>query len=115
MSDPSWRDLRACADLPTAMFYPATGEHGRAAKAVCAGCPVAADCLESAMANSEEFGIWGGKSERQRRAMRYEARNGAPLGADAAHGVYRYNTGCRCNICRLSRAAYRRTAKEVAA
>lgn len=68
----TWRDLRACADLPTAMFFPGIGDHGRDAKAVCAECPVRTDCLEAGMA--EEFGIWGGLSERQRRRVRQQRR-----------------------------------------
>jgi WhiB family redox-sensing transcriptional regulator len=40
------------------------------AKAVCAGCPVREACLEFALANAERWGVWGGTSERQRRAMR---------------------------------------------
>lgn len=40
------------------------------AKAVCAGCPVREACLEFALANDERWGVWGGTSERQRRAMR---------------------------------------------
>jgi len=110
----TWLDLRACADLPTAMFFPGVGGDPRPAKAVCAGCPVADDCLRYALDNDETFGIWGGKSERQRRRMRYEARNGRPAGSGSPHGVARYNSGCRCNICRLSRAAYRRDNKVAA-
>jgi WhiB family redox-sensing transcriptional regulator len=37
------------------------------AKAVCAGCPVAAACLQSAFANDERYGIWGGLTDRERR------------------------------------------------
>jgi hypothetical protein len=35
-----------------------------------AECPVREECLEYALRNKEEHGIWGGASERQRRKMR---------------------------------------------
>jgi len=50
----------ACAGLPPDMFFPEGVNDGTAAKAVCAGCPVRAQCLAGAQARHEEFGIWGG-------------------------------------------------------
>lgn len=111
----TWRESGACADLPTAMFFPEDSHGVTRAKAICATCPVCADCLQSAMDNDERFGIWGGLSERQRRFVRYQRNIGVPQGSNAEHGVYRYNNGCRCNVCRLAKAARRRAAKEVAA
>lgn len=32
----------------------------RAAQAICMGCPVRIACLESALAEEAEFGVWGG-------------------------------------------------------
>ena len=40
------------------------------AKAVCQGCTVRIDCLEEALKQDERFGIWGGLTERERRALR---------------------------------------------
>lgn len=40
------------------------------AKAICAKCPVQPDCLGYALEYAEQFGIWGGKTERERRAIR---------------------------------------------
>jgi WhiB family redox-sensing transcriptional regulator len=51
-------------------FYPDKGGSTRAAKAVCAGCPVTADCLEYALTAGERWGVWGGLSERERRRLR---------------------------------------------
>lgn len=103
-----WLALRACADMPVAVFFPEDSHGVTRAKAICATCPVRVDCLQSAMDNDERFGIWGGTSERQRRFMRYQRRNGVALGSTVEHGVYRYNTGCRCNVCRLAKAASKR-------
>ena len=44
------------------------------AKAICKKCPVIEECLEFAVERKERFGIWGGKSERERRAIRRERR-----------------------------------------
>lgn len=39
------------------------------AKAVCMGCPVRTECLADALDNEIEFGVWGGMTERERRAL----------------------------------------------
>ena len=39
------------------------------AKAVCQGCPVRTECLADALDNRVEFGVWGGMTERERRAV----------------------------------------------
>ena len=39
------------------------------AKAICKGCPVLAECLADALDNRTEFGVWGGMTERERRAL----------------------------------------------
>jgi WhiB family transcriptional regulator, redox-sensing transcriptional regulator len=39
------------------------------AKAVCQGCPVRTECLADALDNQIEFGVWGGMTERERRAL----------------------------------------------
>ncbi|HEY1324318.1 MAG TPA: WhiB family transcriptional regulator [Streptosporangiaceae bacterium] len=44
------------------------------AKAVCAGCPVREACLAYAMAAGEPYGIWGGLTEDERRALRRQRR-----------------------------------------
>ncbi|MGE9807275.1 MULTISPECIES: WhiB family transcriptional regulator [unclassified Janibacter] len=52
---------------PDALFV--QGREQRFAKAVCQGCPVVADCLADALDNRTEFGVWGGLTERERRAI----------------------------------------------
>ncbi|TCN46278.1 transcription factor WhiB [Rhodococcus sp. SMB37] len=39
------------------------------AKRICAGCSVADECLRYAVDIGEQFGIWGGTSERERRSL----------------------------------------------
>lgn len=40
------------------------------AKSVCQGCVVRVECLQEAFEADERFGIWGGLTERERRAAR---------------------------------------------
>ncbi|MFE6630299.1 MULTISPECIES: WhiB family transcriptional regulator [Streptomyces] len=51
-------------DGPRALFQAAT------AKAICRRCPLQDACLQGAFERGEEFGVWGGTDERDRRAMR---------------------------------------------
>lgn len=67
-----WQLLSNCLGVDPDLFYPERGASTADAKAVCAGCVVRDDCLEYALANGEKFGIWGGTSERERRALRRE-------------------------------------------
>lgn len=68
---PDWRSAAACNGMPAEAFYPAAGDHEttEAAKRVCRGCPVRAECLADALgweASGRRHGIVGGLSARQR-------------------------------------------------
>lgn len=52
---------------PDALFV--QGKEQRSAKVTCRGCPVVAECLAEALDNRTEFGVWGGMTERERRAL----------------------------------------------
>lgn len=65
-----WADQAACRGMDPGLMFPARGEDARAAKAVCATCPVRAECLDYALSNGEYYGIWGGKSEKERKSLR---------------------------------------------
>jgi WhiB family redox-sensing transcriptional regulator len=67
---PDWQNFAACRELGPAGFFFERGENQIHAKAVCRGCVVREDCLEYALAGKEKYGVWGGMSERQRRAIR---------------------------------------------
>ncbi|HCK78959.1 MAG TPA: WhiB family transcriptional regulator [Actinobacteria bacterium] len=74
-----WQLEGACRGLDSAVFFHPEGERGSArarreanAKAVCATCPVIAQCAAHALAVREPYGIWGGMSEDDRLAI-YEA------------------------------------------
>jgi len=54
---------------PEAEFMTARRRREAKAKAVCAGCPARRECLAWALDTGQSFGIWGGTSEEERRAI----------------------------------------------
>jgi WhiB family redox-sensing transcriptional regulator len=86
-----WRELAACRGTDLGVFFPERGESAEAARQVCAACPVRQPCLDYAITNRIAYGVWGGLTERERRAMRSgwvrasrRERDLAILAADAA-------------------------------
>ena len=67
-----WQANARCAEVDPEIFFPERGGSSKAARAVCAQCEVRDKCLEYALNNKEQFGIWGGTSERERRRLRKE-------------------------------------------
>ncbi len=65
-----WRELAACRGTDLEVFFPGRGESAGPARQVCAGCPVRQPCLDYAITNRIAYGIWGGLTERERRALR---------------------------------------------
>lgn len=74
---PSWHRQAACRGRGTAAFFPSPGDSLAAARAICASCPVQAECLATAVADAGLQGFWGGSSERDRRLIRRELRHEA--------------------------------------
>jgi WhiB family redox-sensing transcriptional regulator len=64
-----WVQFGLCAQTDPEAYFPEKGMSTAAAKSVCEGCPVRAECLEYAVARNERFGVWGGRSERERRPL----------------------------------------------
>lgn len=70
----SWRDYAACLGADSDLFFPNQGASTRKAKAMCAACPVAVECLDYAIESGVRFGVWGGLTERHIRAARQRHR-----------------------------------------
>lgn len=63
-----WTSQARCTGKdPDALFVRGKAQHD--AKAICRTCPVLAQCLAEALDNRTEFGVWGGMTERERRAL----------------------------------------------
>jgi hypothetical protein len=61
-----------CQGMDPDIFFPDRGGDFREATAVCARCPVAAECLDWALTWPETHGVWGGMGERGRRRIRHQ-------------------------------------------
>lgn len=65
----AWQDDALCAETDPETFFPEKGGSTKEAKAVCVECIVRAECLEYALATLQQHGVWGGRSERERRRL----------------------------------------------
>jgi WhiB family redox-sensing transcriptional regulator len=63
-----WAARGACRRSdPDALFVQGAAQNR--AKSVCMACQVRTECLADALDNRVEFGVWGGMTERERRAL----------------------------------------------
>lgn len=77
-----WVHRAACVGVSPETFssedLPTSGTARRsttaAAKAVCAACPVSAECLRYALDNRVEYGVWGGFTGAERQQIARSAR-----------------------------------------
>ncbi|MBK1787010.1 WhiB family transcriptional regulator [Prauserella sp. ASG 168] len=70
----AWSERAACRDEDPELFFPVTdmgpgAQQTARATAICASCPVRAQCLQYALDGGLDFGIFGGTSERERRDL----------------------------------------------
>ncbi len=74
-----WRKDATCRDLNPELFFP-IGVTGQAvdqieiAKSHCVTCPSKDFCLEFAVTTNQEYGVWGGTTEDERRVLRRQWR-----------------------------------------
>lgn len=67
--DTEWMAEGKCKDLPPSIFFPSDGVGVEVARKICEDCHVRATCLEYALHNRIDHGVWGGTSERERRRI----------------------------------------------
>ncbi len=58
-----------CHQIPPSTFFPSDGVGVEIARKICADCQVKEPCLEYALENRIDHGVWGGCSERERRRI----------------------------------------------
>ena len=68
-SPTAWMNSGTCRIYPPATFFPTDGTGVIAAQKICKQCLVASSCLEYALSENIEHGVWGGTSERERRRI----------------------------------------------
>ena len=68
---PAWHERAACRGMDVEVFFPEVGGQFqvKAAKQVCARCPVTAECLACALESGLSHGVWGGLSARERKKV----------------------------------------------
>ncbi|MGI8791936.1 MAG: WhiB family transcriptional regulator [Acidimicrobiales bacterium] len=72
-----WMKDANCREMDPEFFFPSDGVGVEQAKAVCMTCPAREACLEHALRNRIDQGVWGGTSERERRRIRAARRRAA--------------------------------------
>lgn len=70
-----WRHHAACRRHDPELFFPVgdgelAAEQAERARDVCRGCPVASECLDWALRTGQDYGVWGGMTEQERRDLR---------------------------------------------
>lgn len=121
---PRWQDQANCIGADQQLFFPERPpgrSHGaantlitaqiKAAKTICAGCCVTAECLAYALAfpAADQFGIWGGTTPKEREALRRAApRYRKPIdhGTTAVPAAHRDRGESPCDACRSAHNAY---------
>lgn len=80
-----WRLRAACRGMDTELFFPISEmetnkrrervptEMAKKAIKVCDSCTVQGPCLEEALQEEKQFGIWGGLTSDQRQALKRRA------------------------------------------
>lgn len=76
----SWMAYARCQDVSPEVFFPSDGAGVEVARRYCAVCPVAGQCLDYALENHIDHGVWGGTSERKRRRITQSRRGNAAMG-----------------------------------
>lgn len=64
-----WMRYAACRTDSPVRYFPSDGVGVEVAKRTCVKCAVRVECLEYALVNRIDHGVWGGCSERERRRI----------------------------------------------
>lgn len=75
--DTLWMLRARCRGYEPAEFFPSDGVGVDDARKICAECEVRIECLEYALTNRIDHGVWGGCSERERRRILRRRREAA--------------------------------------
>lgn len=72
-----WRADAACKDVDLDLFFTIDEASQREAVAICETCPVRSSCLDHAIAAREQYGVWGGVREQDRKRLARSRRRDA--------------------------------------
>ena len=113
VSEEAWREQAKCKGLDGSIFFPERGDmvSVRKAKALCALCPVAQECVDYAVRWDIRWGIFGGLSDHERRPLRreYKAQHSAIRhGTATGYKAHRSRGEDACGACKEANAAHQR-------
>lgn len=69
-----WFAQAACRGMSPDIFFVETGRPTSQAQAVCEKCSVQEQCLDYAVERNEQYGVWGGYTQRELRLLRHDRR-----------------------------------------
>lgn len=76
LSDVEWQEQANCKDADPDLFFPRKGQSTKKAKEICTNCEVQEECLDFSIdvieGTAQEFGIWGGAPEVERRRLKQD-------------------------------------------
>jgi len=61
-----WQEQAYCRPLDPSIFFPMNEAAQQRAADICGACAVRSECLEYALITKQQYGVWGGTTERQR-------------------------------------------------
>jgi WhiB family redox-sensing transcriptional regulator len=64
-----WTWQAACVTAEPELFFPAVADQADEAKRICDCCPVKPECLDYSLATAQEWGVWGGLTEQERKPL----------------------------------------------
>jgi len=116
--DRMWRDLAACLDEDSELFFPIGTSPAlqriAEAKAVCHTCSVRDTCLTWALDTHQDYGILGGLTEDERRTLKHRNRRATTRARKAAEAA-EYAERCQNMRVRVSTLTTRgQSAREIA-
>lgn len=103
---PAWMEEAICSTVDPDLFFPNKGGDMaglRRVKAICAHCPVIAQCRAYALDDSSLVGIWGGTTVEERKQIRRSGGRCANGHVLAVVGVHERDGCMECRRQRLAR------------
>lgn len=101
----AWMDDALCAQVGAGPFFPEKGESARAAKRICAGCPVREACLQYALGDNILEGVWGGTTEKDRRQLKPRPKHGPICTVDGCDNEHHSHGLCNKHAIKARRTA----------
>lgn len=98
-----WVERAACIAADNTVFFPTRSGNSNTAEAlrICRTCVVATECLDHALTAPEQFGVWGGTTQWERRDMAPARKRPRPprCGTEAAYARHRRLGEQPCGAC----------------